>query len=95
MSRVHNVVLLTMIDESGVAEIERWLEKEAQPVFARVDQYAGGRKVFEADLFAMAFNYFPISDFLAMLPTVDWEHPENVSVLIEPPEGPHIRWSPA
>ncbi len=95
MSVVSNVVLVTAIDEPGTAAVNAWLAAAGFGPLARVEQHAGGNKAFECDLYAAAYNYFLTDEFIAALSAIEWRGAENVSLIIEPQEGPHIRWQPA
>lgn len=95
MSLVTNVLLSFSGVERGdsrIAEIAEWLLEHDQLPFKVVgDACVGGAKRLEAPVYAAAFNYFTVEDFLAYLRTVDWAEPENVQVFVRGPDAD--RWT--
>jgi len=61
-------------------------EYEAFGTFKEIGQYAGGKKHIETPLYAAAFNYFPIKEFMYFVFSLNWECPDDVQIFIEDQE---------
>jgi hypothetical protein len=107
MSYVSNVTLIcsVMEDEPGqaIAEIKQWLaercgERAAYWELKEVSDYAGGAKAMECLVYCGGFNYFDEDDFAEFVLSLEWDHPENVVLIIDPQEGQTrvfrpVRWA--
>lgn len=89
MSEVTNVLLAhSILEPEGerIAAVNRWLAENDQPFgFKSVWESrdcVGGSKNMEAPLYAGAFNYFPLQEFLGFLRTIAWGEPDCVELLI-------------
>ena len=93
MSRVTNVILYvpTLEEEEyedgpivPVVALNRLLAAEDyKTAFERVDQYAGGGKVFEATIFMAAFNYAATYELLRLIRSQPWTYPDEVQVFVK------------
>jgi hypothetical protein len=88
VSEVTNVLLAFSIledAEARIADVNAWLSEVEQLPLASVwecDAAVGGGKRMEAPLYAGAFNYFDLSEFLAYLRTVGWSQPNELQVMV-------------
>ena len=90
MSYVADVILTTFlegegIDEpcKGVVELNEWLDSENYGILQRVDQYTGGRKAQQADIYLGAFNYLDIGAFVEKIKSIKWVDPEYVQLFLK------------
>jgi hypothetical protein len=93
MSVVTNIVLsFSIMEESrehdtvylNIEKINKWLDDNSFGDFGKdLDEVSGGRKHLETPLFAAAFNYFRLSDFVDFLHSLDWVEPENVQIFVQ------------
>ena len=89
MSNVTNVILHISILEEGqedepilpIGELNKCLE-DLHTSFSRVDQYAGGGKVFEAEVFMAAFNHTPTAEIVRLVKIQSWKYPQDVQLFI-------------
>lgn len=96
MSRVTNVILHVSILEDEefedgpiirVVDLNRTLVLDKlNTKFERVDQHAGGGKVFEAPVFMAAFNHCPTGIILSFVRRQPWAYPEDVQVFVKEEE---------
>lgn len=84
MSYITDVVIFTETGEPGMKQAQDWVRENTRSDFSQVDEFAGGNKAMQCDVWAGAFNYFPKDDFLAALRAIkEWEHPDAVQVLFK------------
>ncbi len=87
MSAVTSLILSFSPDEDHLAreqEVNGWLEANEGLDFLptwRTDQCFGGGPL-DVPLYVGAFNHFDIDAFVAFLPTLPWERPECVQVIL-------------
>ncbi len=89
MSNVTNVILHISILEEWredepivpIGELNKCLD-ELHTSFSRVDQYAGGGKVFEANVFMAAFNHTPTDEIIRLVKSQSWKYPKEVQLFI-------------
>lgn len=93
MSRVTNVILHHSIIEDQETEDGPYvpvvaLNQAVSPwtSFQKVDQHAGGRKVFEADVYLAAFNHVDTDEILRLVKLQPWKYPEDVQVFVKEEE---------
>jgi hypothetical protein len=78
MSNVTDIALILPLNSDEVVrEINQWIDAQddVYGLFKKVDEYGGGRKAHQWDMWTGAFNHFPIDDFLtafANIPTQRW-----------------------
>ncbi len=88
MSHVTNLLLSfdIMEDEKARADdFNSWLAgTQGQQLVAtwNVEGAYGGSKYMEQPLYAAAFNYLNLDDFLRELRRIEWKHSENVRVMV-------------
>ena len=92
MSRVTNVILhhSTLEPEEyedgpvvPVVTLNRALAAEDyKTAFERVDQHAGGYKVFETCIYLAAFNHAATYELLRLIRAQAWSHPDWVQVFV-------------
>ena len=91
MSEVTNLLLAFSILEDSdarVADVDGWLVGNEQLALKSVwenGECCGGSKRTDAPLYAGAFNYLPLREFLAFLRTVRWSQPDEVQVILRGP----------
>lgn len=91
MSLVDNCILSFSIceDDEKIIEVNSFFNVELQKPFVDVDAnflptgWYGGSKMLETPLFIAAFNYFPESEFINHLKTLNWKYPEDVQLIIK------------
>jgi hypothetical protein len=83
MSHVTDIVLLTFLDDSGVAKLNEWLKNNRWPELKEISGYAGGNKAMQCEIWTAAINNFDIDDFVCASKSIDWEYPESVQLLIK------------
>ena len=93
MSVVTNVVLVTgLVDKARVEEINGWLYEQGMGSVVKADQYAGGSKAMEVDVYLGAFNYLDelaFGDFCVAQP---WEWPQDFCLLTQTEDYPRRVW---
>jgi len=74
MSVVTDIILVTAIEDGAY-----------RPSFdlVKVDQYAGGGKAVQCDVFMSAVNYLVLEDLLDWFKSVRWEYPEQVQLFVK------------
>jgi hypothetical protein len=99
MSRVTGVVLCHTIGENSaiVDEINSWLDARAFGALKQIDQAAGGSKCLEMNVFGAGFNFFGsvTHDFIAFVLSRTWLSPENVVLILQPPEDATMVYRPS
>jgi hypothetical protein len=88
MSKVDNYVLFTSVlepdEDPCIALINEALGARGQgDGFVKVDKYAGGRKVMEANVYLFAGNYFPPPEMAKLIRSLEWEDPEALRLAID------------
>lgn len=85
MSYVTNVVLMTsLLDDKIVHEfINPWLVSQGQGELAKIDEYAGGNKAMEVDLYAGAFNHLNTEAFIPVVIAPNWRVPEELILMVQ------------
>jgi hypothetical protein len=78
------------IDDEGttppVAEINDYLRSQNYGKLARVDDFAGGNKAFQAAVWMGAFNHLNVSEFMDFIKSREWQSREEVQVLLKKEE---------
>lgn len=82
MSVVTSVLLCTGINDYGIFDVNKWLVDSGNWVLEQINEYAGGRKSMQQDVYAGAYNYFDLDSFIAAVKTSRWEHPDDVQLLV-------------
>lgn len=83
MSCVSDIVLLCALGDSGHTNLSEYLKEHHNRTLERVDEGAGGDKVFQANTYMCAINYLCEQDFIESFHNAPWEFPENVQLLIK------------
>lgn len=85
MSYVTNVVLMTsLLDDKIVHEfINTWLVSQGQGELAKINEYAGGNKAMEVDLYAGAFNHLNEEAFIPVVVSPNWRVPEELVLVVQ------------
>jgi hypothetical protein len=92
MSVVTNIILAAALDEYGVDLLNAALGKaRLGGRLERMDKEAGGTKVMEAAIWLAAFNHLNLEAFVAMVKTVEWETPGEVSLFVKEQEDDVFR----
>lgn len=98
MSDVTNVIICCSLMEEVFTEcafesinhINEWLQTHPRGCsggrLVRVDKHAGGTKAMECCVFAGAFNYMPLQDFLRTVWKQNWQSRDTVQVLVQEQE---------
>ena len=88
MSYVQNIIVITAYEDTVVQELDAWLVEEQQiaprSALVQVDQYAGGIKAFEADVWVGACNYLKIDAFVKFVKRLKVKscYPESFQVFL-------------
>lgn len=84
MSCISNMIFMfSSTDKCNIKEINKWLEREDYGQLTSLQQYAGGYKFFEAQIFAAAFSHFLLDDFINFIKKLSWNEPEIIQILIK------------
>lgn len=91
MSHVTDIILVTGIEDGAKHQnehpnadyVSEYLEKEHNCKLNKVDQYAGGGKKVQCDVFMAAINYLNIPLFVEHFYSVKWSYPELVQLMIK------------
>ncbi len=91
MSNVTDIILSTAIEDGASKQDEHpnvdllnaYIKKEHNWALIRVDQYAGGGKKVQCDVFMAAINYLNIDEFVKHFHTISWECPECVQLMLK------------
>lgn len=100
MSRVTNVVITTgpsdWSDEAdaGIHAVQTWLEANGHPKLAEISDKAAGRKAFEVELWAGAYNWIDEEGLVSTIRTAPWRTPDEVAVIVIRQEGQPLVFSP-
>jgi hypothetical protein len=62
--------------------VNEYLERERKGKLNHLNEYAGGFKAWQMDVFGGAFNYLDHSAFADVLRSAPWREPDNVTLLI-------------
>jgi hypothetical protein len=91
MSVVTNVLILApLIEESpedtypAIDALNAKLAEHEKGSFVEIGKHAGGRKAFEACVFAAAINYLDLDWFRECIESVPWVSRDEVQVLVCP-----------
>ena len=72
-------------EPAATARVNEWLAQQELPTLVatwRQRDCYGGAKHMEVPLYAGTINHMPMDEFLAFLPTIPWEFPESVQVMV-------------
>lgn len=84
MSLVTDYVLYVYGDEPGMKRLNELLLEKHDQQFKRFDPEAtGGGKYMSHDVWAMGANYVDPKSMLDLLPMAQWEHHEEVVLIIQ------------
>jgi len=92
MSHVADIILVTCIDDGAEADdchpnadkLNAYLKNNHNGAgLVKVDNYAGGNKAMQVDVFMAAINYLNIDAFVEWFRGVEWQDPECVQLLIK------------
>jgi len=83
MSLVTNVLLLTFIEDKGVEFVQSWLKSQSFPGLVEISEYAGGNKMIEHEIWAGAFNFLDVEEFVNVVRSAKWDLPRDVQLLIK------------
>ena len=86
MSYVTNYVLFADDEDPGLAD---FLSATGLPLL-RVDQYAGGNKGMELDVWACAQNYSDDEKVKDTFFATKWKSPDDTALLIRGEDGPSM-----
>jgi hypothetical protein len=94
MSVVTDVIiclgLAEAIDDEGttppIAEINDYLRSRNYGELARVDDFAGGNKAFQAAVWMGAFNHLNLSEFMNFVKSRNWQSRADVQILLKKEE---------
>lgn len=81
MSKVTNVIMTTVPDETN--------DWEKLPLLGQlnpVDQYAGGKKSMEVDVFMGGYNHLDRAEILKEFRSVKWECLEDAQLIVKEQE---------
>jgi hypothetical protein len=78
MSLVTNVIMTT-----GIEETKLWQTLPLMGKLKQVDQYAGGSKAMECDVYLAAYNYLNHEKLLAEFWSVAWDSPDETWLMIK------------
>ncbi len=93
MSHVTDILLCTSIDDGGISQDEHpnfhlfndWLiGRYKRPIiFKQINQFAGGGKAMQCDVFCAAINFCDIPELVEHFRLINWEHPECAQLFIK------------
>ena len=92
MSHVTDIILTTMLqdgstfddDHPNVDQLNQYLiENRGGWTLVKVNEYAGGGKAMQCDLFIAAINHLDIPAFLDAFYRINWEAPEYVQLMMK------------
>jgi hypothetical protein len=85
MSVIDNYILIVPLIEDGAVDtiraINMKLADKKKGCFTKVDEHAGGGKVFCADVWMMATNWFLLDEMAALLVGAEWQYPEDIRLI--------------
>lgn len=97
MSVVTDIILITFIEDgSGENEhlnvdlLNKYLLDHYRCELVKVDNYAGGNKCMQCDVFIGAINYLDIDNFINQINKISWEHPESLQFLLQKEEDEYF-----
>jgi hypothetical protein len=83
MSYVSNVILLTFIEDPGIKDVQLWLSGAGALPLNQIDGFAGGTKAIEHEIWAGAYNWLDVPEFIKAVENAGWEFPSDVQLLIK------------
>ena len=93
MSVVTDIILTTAVEDGGtegnpqpnVDQLNRYLKVTygIPNALMKVDQFGGGDKAVQADVFIGAVNHFSADEFTEQIGAISWEEPECVRVFMQ------------
>ena len=92
MSHVTDILLCTGIDDGGAEDehpnadrLSEWLVSKhgAACKLVLVSDRAGGNKVMQADVFAVAVNHCSIPALIEAFRAIPWDYPEAVQLMVK------------
>lgn len=95
MSVITNVILIhsgseDYIEQVGfpdhypiVDAVNSWLFERRHAPLCRLDQYAGGGKVFTESVYLGAFNHLDVDGLVELVRSLPWRYPESVQLLVK------------
>jgi len=96
MGNVTNVMLSFSILEKSYEDEETkylvmdalntWTKEQGIGIFQEVGKHAGGKKVFETDVHAIAFQQFEFDKLLMFVSTLPWLYPQHLQIFAQKPE---------
>jgi len=81
MSVVANYILITAINETGVAKFNGTIP-DGLGIFERVDRFSGGFKVMESEVYLFSVARMIDKPILESFDSVRWDYPESCQLLI-------------
>ena len=93
MSRVTDIIMLTWLDDPGVAEVNAWLKEVGYSELEEISDHAGGTKVLQAEIWSAALNHFEgyEEQHVDVFRRAKWEQPEKAVLIFEREEDE--RWT--
>ena len=82
MSHVTDIIVIVMVDEN-IELLQKYLKKVYKCTLKQVDDYAGGNKAVQADIYMTAINAFIIPVFYQEFLKLKLEFPESAQLLIK------------
>jgi hypothetical protein len=83
MSCVSNVILLTFIEDQGIKDVQLWLSRAGALPLNQIDGFSGGTKAVEHEIWAGAYNWLDVPEFIKAVKNASWEFPSDVQLLIK------------
>jgi hypothetical protein len=83
MSYVSNVILLTFIEDQGIKDVQLWLSRAGAGSLKQIDGFSGGTKAVEHEIWAGAYNWLDIPEFIKAVKSASWMYPSDVQLLIK------------
>lgn len=92
MSHITNMVICTggLGDREAMERLNAWCAEHdhRQQQFGELDiDAAGGWKVFNGAVWAMAGNYFPARELADEFPKFGWRYPDDAVLIVYEPDG--------
>lgn len=93
MSHVTDIILVTSIDDGGIEDahpntdlLNMYLERQNKGKLLKIDNYAGGRKAMQCDVFMAAVNHLDMREFIEEFHKISWECKELVQLFLKDEE---------
>jgi hypothetical protein len=91
VSKVTDLILVTATDvdssahrrSPSVGHLNAYLRAHHERSMCEVNDYCGGDKYMQCDVFIAAINYLDIPAFLKAFHSITWECPESVQLMIK------------